>query len=115
VFFEPLDLLARSAALVPRPRVNLTGYHGVFAPSGPHRALVTKAGRGKGSEVYLASRPAPRMSEMVESRLPRHSEIPRVQLIGSQAVGDAAAGGSDRTRGATDSDAALGKQAKGKT
>ena len=29
--FEPLDLLARLAAMVPRPRVNLTRYHGVFA------------------------------------------------------------------------------------
>jgi hypothetical protein len=27
VLFEPLDLLARLAALVPKPRVNLTRYH----------------------------------------------------------------------------------------
>ncbi len=46
--FEPLDFLARLAALVPRPRVNLTRYHGVFAPNSAHRALVTRAGRGKG-------------------------------------------------------------------
>ena len=36
--FEPLDLLARLAALVPRPRVNLTRYHGVFAPNSKFRA-----------------------------------------------------------------------------
>ena len=36
------------AALVPRPRVNLTRYHGVSAPNSAHRALVTKTGRGKG-------------------------------------------------------------------
>jgi len=36
--FEPLDLLARLAALVPRPRVNLTRYHGVFAPNSKLRA-----------------------------------------------------------------------------
>lgn len=29
------------------PRVNLTRYHGVFAPNSAHRALVTRAGRGK--------------------------------------------------------------------
>ena len=46
VIFEPLDSMARLAALVPRPRVNLTRYHGVFAPNSPHRAPVTKAGRG---------------------------------------------------------------------
>jgi hypothetical protein len=36
--FEPLDFLARLAALVPRPRVNLTRYHGVFAPNSAHSA-----------------------------------------------------------------------------
>jgi hypothetical protein len=35
VLFEPLDLLARLAALVPRPRVNLARYDGVFAPTAP--------------------------------------------------------------------------------
>jgi hypothetical protein len=29
---EPLDLMARLAALVPTPRMHLTRYHGVFAP-----------------------------------------------------------------------------------
>ena len=43
VILEPLDFMARLAALVPRPRVNLTRYHGVFAPNSPHRGLVTKA------------------------------------------------------------------------
>ena len=48
VVYEPLDFLAKLAALVPRPRVNLTRYHGVFAPNSAQRALVTPAGRGKG-------------------------------------------------------------------
>jgi hypothetical protein len=30
VIFEPLDFIARLAALVPKPRVNLTRFHGVF-------------------------------------------------------------------------------------
>ena len=38
VFFETLDLMARLAALIPKPRVNLIRYHGVFAPNSPHRA-----------------------------------------------------------------------------
>lgn len=46
VFFEPLDFLARLAALVPRPRVNLTRFHGVFAPNSQWRARVTPAKRG---------------------------------------------------------------------
>ncbi|KEZ75733.1 IS, phage, Tn [Salinisphaera hydrothermalis C41B8] len=55
VFFEPLDFLARLAALVPRPRVNLTRFHGVFAPNSQWRAKVTPAHRGKGSPSRRAS------------------------------------------------------------
>jgi hypothetical protein len=50
VFFEALDFLARLAALVPRPRVNLTRFHGVFAPNSKHRIQVTPSKRGKGSK-----------------------------------------------------------------
>ncbi len=53
VVFEPLDFLARLAALVPRRRSNLPRYHGVFAPNSAHRALVAKGhGRGKGKEAH---------------------------------------------------------------
>jgi hypothetical protein len=37
VIFEPLDFIARLAALVPKPRVNLTRFHGVFAPNSAQR------------------------------------------------------------------------------
>lgn len=50
VIFEPLDFIARLAALVPKPRVNLTRFHGVFAPNSKHRAIITPSGRGKGSK-----------------------------------------------------------------
>lgn len=50
VIFEPLDFMARLAALVSKPRVNLTRFHGVFAPNSKYRALITPAGRGKGSK-----------------------------------------------------------------
>ncbi len=39
------------AALVPKPRVHLTRYHGVFAPHSALRAQVTPAGRGKKTGV----------------------------------------------------------------
>ena len=48
MIFEPLDFIARLAALVPKPRVNLTRYHGVFAPNSRYRGRVTKAMRGRG-------------------------------------------------------------------
>ena len=45
VIFEPLDFIARLVALVPKPRVNLTRYHGIFAPNSHHRVRVTPAQR----------------------------------------------------------------------
>lgn len=50
MFFQPLDFIARLAALVPKPRINLTRYHGVFAPNSTYRAFVTPAHRGKGGD-----------------------------------------------------------------
>jgi hypothetical protein len=47
VIFEPLDFISRLVALIPKPRVNLTRFHGVFAPNSKHRAQVTPAKRGK--------------------------------------------------------------------
>ena len=66
--FEPLDFMyrmygmtraqgcalaaiARLVALVPKPRVNLTRFHGVFAPHSKYRARVTPARRGKGKKI----------------------------------------------------------------
>jgi hypothetical protein len=51
VIFEPLDFVARLAALVPTPRVNLTRFHGVFAPNSKYRARVTPAKRGRGGQL----------------------------------------------------------------
>lgn len=43
VIFEPMDFIARLAALVPKPRVNLTRFHGVFAPLCPLGATANTA------------------------------------------------------------------------
>jgi hypothetical protein len=51
VVFEPLDFMARLAALVPKPRINLTRFHDVFAPNSKHRALITPAKRDKGQQA----------------------------------------------------------------
>ena len=50
VVLDPIDFIARLAALVPRPRAHLTRYHGVFAPNFKHRHLI----------VPNRDRPAPR-------------------------------------------------------
>lgn len=68
--------MAKLAALVPKPRVNLTRYHGVFAPNSRHRAAVTPAGRGKGNKANAAlesgeATPNPRAALRWAQRLKR--------------------------------------------
>ena len=47
VVLEPLNFIARLAALVPRPRLNLTRFHAVFAPNFKHRTkIVPRRQRG---------------------------------------------------------------------
>jgi hypothetical protein len=51
VIFEPLDFIAKLAALVPKPRVNLTRFHGVLfrascpPPFGPAEAVQNRSRR----------------------------------------------------------------------
>jgi len=47
VIFEPLDFIARLVSFIPKPGVNLTRFHGVFAPNSKYRSKVTPARRGK--------------------------------------------------------------------
>ena len=51
IIFEPLDFIAKLASLVPKPKVNLTRFHGVFSPNSKHRTLVTPAKRGKNRQI----------------------------------------------------------------
>jgi hypothetical protein len=60
VVFTPLDFIARLAALVPKPRVHLTRYHGVFAPHSAWRYLsyrrYTAAIHDAEAQTLIASR-----------------------------------------------------------
>ena len=62
--FEPLDFIARLAALVPKPRFHLTRFHGVFAPNSAHRAAVTSEGK----EKQLPSTPTTELPADFEER-----------------------------------------------
>ena len=69
VILEPLDFISRLVALVPKPRVHLTRFHGVFAPNSKYRARVTPARRGKGRKTKpldetLDQTPAERRASM---------------------------------------------------
>jgi len=63
VIFEPLDFVSRLVALVPKPRVHLTRFHGVFAPNSKYRAKVTPARRGKREKSNSADEADQSMAE----------------------------------------------------
>jgi hypothetical protein len=49
--FEPLDFISKLAALIPAPRVNLTRFHGVFAPNSQYRAaIINQVSNNKSAE-----------------------------------------------------------------
>jgi hypothetical protein len=70
IVLEPLDFIARLAALVPPPRVHLTRFHGVFAAHAALRAAITPAGRGAGSRKRAATpeQPTPKHVAMTWAR-----------------------------------------------
>jgi hypothetical protein len=76
VVLDPLDFIARLAALVPPPRRHLTRYHGVLAPHSSLRALITPAGRGKGSK-----RTASTAQGAEQPGLPRHVALRWAQRL----------------------------------
>ena len=89
VVLDPLDFLARLAALVPKPRVNLTRFHGVFAPNSPDRARITPAGRGPGARrasTDLPPDPAEGAERLASSRWARR--LKRVFGIDIEACAD---------------------------
>ncbi len=53
--FEPIDFIAKLAALVPPPRAHLNRFHGIFAPNSRLRAQLTPSGRGKKSAADAES------------------------------------------------------------
>ena len=76
--FEPLDLLAKLAALVPRPRVNLTRYHGVFAPNSKLRPRLVpgKPHKKHGHKPDASNQPTPSQPVLSDPTPMTRSEPP---------------------------------------
>jgi hypothetical protein len=51
VIFEPLDFIAKLAALISKPKVNLTRFHGVFALNSQYRKIITSERKTKKSST----------------------------------------------------------------
>jgi hypothetical protein len=76
-------VIAKLAALVPKPRVNLIRFHGVFAPNSKYRVDVTPAKRGKGSKPHESDDKTPRQRHKAMTwaqRLKRVFNIPQGTL-----------------------------------
>ena len=63
VVFEPLDFVAKLAALVPRPRKNLVLYHGVLSANAAWRSRVVSYGREANPFAPQAEAPPAREDE----------------------------------------------------
>ena len=66
MIFEPEDVIAILAALVPKPRAHLTRYHGVLAPASRIRAEVVPSGRGRRRSRQGMAKPEARERTDVE-------------------------------------------------
>jgi Putative transposase len=92
IAIEPLDLMARLAALVPTPRMHLTRYHSVLAPHSQYRGAVTPAHRGRG-----APKPSVSGAEAAKPSPPRHVALSWARrlkrVFGVQIEGCARCGG----------------------
>ena len=97
VIFETLDFIARLAALVPKPRVNLTRLHGVFAPNSKHRAQVTPAKRGRGGQHAGTADPQERTPAECRAAMSWAQRLKRVFGIDIETC--PACGGGCLTRG----------------
>ena len=58
---QPLELMEKLAALVPRPRVHLTRFLGVLAADSKHRRLLVPAAVDPTGRARPTQRPANRM------------------------------------------------------
>ena len=86
VAFDPVDFMARLAALVPKPRVNLTRYHGVLAPNHRWRGWVTPATRGK--ELKKAANTEPRTPAECHAAMTWAQRLKRVFNIEVEVCGN---------------------------
>jgi hypothetical protein len=55
LIFDPVELLERLAALIPRPRINLVLYHGVLAPRSAWRTRVVRSPKPGEDEGHSAA------------------------------------------------------------
>ena len=91
---SPLEFIGRLAALVPRPRVNLTRFHGVFSPNSKLRKhvvptqLAVEPGSDKKPKTYAMTwadgRPAQRLKRVFSIDIEKCEKCGgRVRIIAS--------------------------------
>jgi hypothetical protein len=85
----PLDFIAKLAALVPKPRVNLTRFHGVFASNSKCRVDVTLDKRGKGNPSQSKEAKTPEQRHQAMTWAQRLKRVFNINVsICTQCAGD---------------------------
>lgn len=77
VVFDADDFVARLAALVPRPRLHLTRYHGVLAPNSPYRSQLVPSPKSR--DRRQASKQPCRSTTFAEKRA--ESDVGQLQPL----------------------------------
>jgi hypothetical protein len=72
----PLSLLAKLASLVPRPKIPLARYHGVFASRSSWRPLVTPKPTHDSGPSWLAPPFVGLFHTLLRAGLSRHTHVP---------------------------------------
>jgi hypothetical protein len=74
VVYEPLDLIAKLAALIPRPRKNIVLYHGVLSANAAWRSRVVAYGRAQTSIGAMDAGATSRAQDYVAEPMPPRCE-----------------------------------------
>jgi hypothetical protein len=79
--FTGVELLRKLAPLIPPPRVNLTRYHGVFAPGSKRRRSVVALARPRPSAPALPAPPAPSVGLAATPKVHGPYRLPWADLL----------------------------------
>ena len=73
---------------MPKPRVNLTRFHGVFAPNSKHRALVAQAKRCRSNKAIVAYDEPPTQKQASMTWAQRRKRVFNINIETCQTCGD---------------------------
>lgn len=83
ILFEPHELIERLSALIPKPRINLLLYHGVFGPAAKLRGAAVAVALGS-SQRPTTLTPPPSTADPAEMPSPAPADTPAARPLRAQ-------------------------------